>query len=65
MTTIANVPIENPRAQCIVMLFAALHEMQGCHSKQDTISFIREHNWFDIVSIRIFWAWQVAGRWNE
>ena len=48
MTTIANVPIENPRAQCIVMLFAALHEMQGCHSKQETIAFIREHHWFDI-----------------
>jgi hypothetical protein len=48
MTSIASVPIENPRAQCIVMLFAALHEKGGCHSKQETISFIREHHWFDI-----------------
>jgi hypothetical protein len=48
MPSIAGVPIENPRAQCIVMLFAALHEMGGCHSKQETISYIREHHWFDI-----------------
>ena len=48
MDTIANVPIENPRAQCIVMLFGALHELQGCHSKQETIGYIREHRWFDI-----------------
>jgi hypothetical protein len=48
MTSISGVPIENPRAQCIVMLFAALHEMGGCHSKQETISYIREHHWFDI-----------------
>lgn len=48
MTNIAGVPIENPRAQCIVMLFAALHEMGGCQSKQEAISYIREHHWFDI-----------------
>src|SRR6266496_481878 len=48
MPSIAGVPIENPRAQCIVMLFAAPHEMGGYHSKQETISYIREHHWFDI-----------------
>lgn len=48
MPTIANVPIENPRAQCIVMLLAALHELGGCQSKQETIAFIRQNHWFDI-----------------
>ena len=47
-STIANVPIENPRAQCIVMLFAALHELKGCRSKQETIAFIHQNHWFDI-----------------
>ena len=48
MTAIANVPIENPRAQCIIMLFAALHELQGCRSKQEAVTFIRQKHWFDI-----------------
>ena len=48
MTTIANIDVENPRGQCIIMLLAALNELHGTNSKQETIAFIRERHWFDI-----------------
>lgn len=48
MRKIANIPSDNPRAQCIVMLFAALHELSGNHSKRETISYIQQRHWFDI-----------------
>ena len=50
MRTVANVPLDNPRGQCIVMLFAALCELRGNQSKRDTIAFIQGHHWFDIQS---------------
>jgi hypothetical protein len=48
MRTIANIALDNPRGQCIVMLFAALHELCGNQSKRDTISFIQGRHWFDV-----------------
>src|SRR5215207_2698445 len=48
MRTVAKIPFDNPRGQCIVMLFAALHELCGNQSKRDTIAFIQGHHWFDV-----------------
>lgn len=49
MPDILTLPYENPRAQCIVMLFAALTELGGAQTKQDVLHFICGKRWFEFV----------------
>jgi hypothetical protein len=36
------------QGQCIVLVLAALYEMRGIKTKQETIAFIEEHRWFNL-----------------